>query len=716
MEAPPPISLDALFRPRSVAVIGASRRRGTIGGELFHNLVARDFAGAIYAVNRKADVVQTERAYASVCDIPDPVDLAVLVVPHDEVLGVVDQCARKGVKALVVIGAGFAETGSAGEALQRDLAERVRAAGMRMVGPNCLGLLSTEPGRELNATFAPAWPPAGNVAVSSQSGALGLAVLDYARALGIGISQFVSVGNRADVSSNDLLEHWEADPRTRVILLYLESFGNPRRFLEIASRVSRSKPIVAVKSGRSTAGSRAAGSHTGALATPDVTVDAILREAGVIRTDTIEELFDVAALLANQSIPAGNRVAIVTNAGGPGIMAADACEAHGLTLPAPGADTVAALARALPPEAALRNPIDMIASASPAQFEEAVRRVLADGAFDAVLVLYVPPLVTKPTEVAAAIRRAVQGAEKPVAVCLLGHDDVSEARELLRAARVPVYPFPENAVMALGRAAEHGRWLRRPQGRSLDLWADEAARAREAAAPLLAPAATATGPRWLDARSVRAVLAAYGIEMPACRVVTTEDEAVAAAEELGWPVALKITSRTIAHKTDVGGVALGLKSPWDLRAAHRVMLERLTRDGHVGEVSGFLVEKMIEAPRGAGVETLVGLTRVPELGDLVAFGLGGVQAELMRDVVFRVGPVTDVEAREMMAALRGGALLTGFRGSAGVDRDALERALLRVSRLGADFPAIVSLDINPLLALPPGQGVLALDARIQVEG
>ena len=715
MEPTAPLPLDDFFRPRAVAVIGASRRRGTVGGELFHNLISRGFSGVVYPVNRSAEVVQTVRAYRSVADVPGPVALAVIVLPHEQVLATVDECGRKGVKALVVIGAGFAETGAAGATLQREITARVRQAGMRLVGPNCLGLLSTEPGFELNATFAPTWPPAGNVAVSSQSGAVGLAILDHARTLGIGVSQFVSFGNRADVSSNDLLERWEVDPRTRVVLLYLESFGNPRRFMEVARRVSRSKPIAAVKAGRSSAGARAAGSHTGALATPDVTVDAILGQAGVIRTDTIEQLFDVAALLAHQPVPGGNRVAIVTNAGGPGIMAADACEANGLTLPALGARTMRGLAQVLPPEAALRNPVDMIASASPQQFEETLRLVMADEQIDAVLVLYVPPLVTAPKDVALAITRAAKDAAKPVAACLLGSEGIGEAREVLRVAHVPAYAFPEGAVIALGRAATYGRWLARPEGRGLEWGAGEAERARATAAPFL-ESSSAGIPRWLDPTAVKAVLDAYGIQTPFGGVYRSEEELVGAAEQMGWPVALKIVSPTITHKTDVGGVILGVKSPAELRTAHRALVDRLTTMGRLSEVTGFLVERMIEGAHSGAVETLIGVTRVPEFGDLIAFGRVGVEAEIARDVVFRVNPLTDLDAREMIDHIRSSVLLKGFRGSAGVDREALVAALLRVSRLAADFPQILALDINPLLALPPGQGVRALDARIQVEG
>jgi acetyl coenzyme A synthetase (ADP forming)-like protein len=706
---PHPLPLDCLFRPRAVAVVGASRRRGTIGGDLFHNLVSRDFAGAIYPVNRNADVVQSVRAYRHVGDVPGPVDLAVVTVPAAEILDVVDECARAGVKALVVISAGFGETGEAGRARQAEVLARVRAAGMRMVGPNCLGVLSTEPGAELNATFSPTWPPAGNVAFSSQSGALGLAVLDYARTLGIGVSQFVSVGNRADVSGNDLLEHWEEDERTRVILLYLEGFGNPRRFMEIARRVGRKKPIVAVKAGRSTAGARAAGSHTGALASMEVATGALLGQAGVIRTDTIEQLFDVAALLANQPAPAGNRLAILTNAGGPGIMAADAAEANGVALPALAPATIEVLRRLLPPEASLRNPVDMIASARAEAYEIALRELLADDGVDAALVIYVPPLVTRPAEVAAAIARAARGATKPILTCMLGDEGVSGALATLREARLPIYRFPENAVLAFARAAGHGRWLRRPEGARLELPDGAAARAR--VTDLLARAAVpASG--WLDADTTRAVLEAYGVRAPRATLAPTPEDAARAAAALGFPVAVKLASPTITHKTDVGGVALDLRSAADVRDACLGMLDRLSTLGRRDEVTGFLVQEMVKS--GDGVECFVGLTEAQQFGTLVAFGLGGVDLELQRDVVFRVNPITDVDAREMLEEVRGAPRLAAYRGRAPVDRAALVDALLRVSRLAEDVPAIAELDLNPLVALPAGRGVIAVDARIRL--
>jgi acetyl coenzyme A synthetase (ADP forming)-like protein len=736
----PKTPLGALFEPRAVAVIGASRRRDTIGGEIFHNLVSRDLPAAVYPVNRNADVVQSVRAYRRLADVPERVDLAVVVVPAAQVPAAVDECIAGGVAAIVVISAGFAEAGAAGARQQRALTEKVRAAGLRMVGPNCLGVINTSPGAELNATFAPTWPPAGNVAFSSQSGALGLAVLDTARAMGIGISQFISVGNRADVSGNDLLEHWEADPRTRVILLYLEGFGNPRRFLEIARRVARQKPIVAVKSGRSAAGARAAGSHTGAIATPDVAVDALLTQAGVIRTDTIEQLFDVAALLANQPSPRGNRLAIATNAGGPGIMAADACAVAGLELPPLAPDTVRQLSEGLPPEASVRNPVDMIASAPAAAYERVVRLLLEDPAVDAVLALYVPLLMTKPVDVAAAIVRATVGAVKPVATCLLGTDGLEEAWTLLRQAHLPTYHFPENAVAALARAARHGRWLARPPGRFPTLVFPSPGPPRAALGDLLkagpSGGSTKTGEvdqgRWLGPDDVFSLLTAYGIRLPGQQVVRSEEEAATVADRFlgsgSGAVVLKIVSSTLTHKTDVGGVVVDLQSATAVRSAYRAMISSIEVLGRAAEVSGVLVQEMVRDERGLSVdrgvgestpvglvECFVGVTADPAFGRLVGFGLGGTRVELDRDVAFRVNPITDTDAEDMLSELRAARLLTGFRGSRGVDRGALVDVLLRVSRMVEDFPEIVELDINPLAALGPGRGAIAVDARVRFQ-
>jgi acetyl coenzyme A synthetase (ADP forming)-like protein len=697
-------ALDALLAPRSIAVVGASRTRGTIGAALFDNLLLHGFQGPVYPVNPGAAVVHSVKAYPSVSAIPDPVDLAVLVVPAAQVLAVADDCIAKGVKALLVISAGFAETGEAGKALQDRLVEKVRGAGMRMVGPNCLGLLNADPAVAMDATFAPTWPPHGGVAFSSQSGAVGLAILDYARELGIGVHQFVSIGNKADVSGNDLIQHWGDDPAVKVVLLYLESFGNPRNFMRIASEVSRKKPIVAVKSGRTAAGARAASSHTGSLAGMEVAVDALIGQVGVIRTDTIEELFDAAMLLANQPVPKGDRVAILTNAGGPGIMATDACESRGLTVAELSPDTVAELRAFLPAEASLRNPVDMIASATPASYERALRCILDDPGVDAVIVLFVPPVGTEAAEVAAAIQRGGAGAPKPVLTCFMGMHGVPAALSSLRQGRFPSYAFPEAAGIALARAVRYGQWLARGPGVRPALDSIDVAAAQRA----LADSGVTDG--WLPPHTVRALLAAYGLETPSTAMATTADEAADFAAQVGFPVAVKLASKTLTHKTDVGGVALGVKDAPGVRAAFAAMRGALEAKGLGDAMQGVVVQPMVPP----GVELFVGVTRTPDFGPLVGFGIGGVQVELWKDVVFRVHPLTDLDAADMLAQIRAVKLLDGFRGGPVADRAAVMDALLRVDRMVGDLPTVAELDLNPLVARAPGCGVVAVDARIRV--
>jgi len=711
--------LDAVFRPRSIAVIGASRERGTVGGEIFHNLLASGFQGVVHPVNARSPVVQSVRAHADVSELTDAVDLAVIVVPAANVEAVLLTCARKGVRAAVIISAGFKETGAEGAARERRLLAIAREHGMRLIGPNCLGVLNTEPGVRLNATFAPVYPPAGSVAFSSQSGALGLAILGMASQLNIGISQFASIGNKADVSGNDLLEYWEHDPGTATILLYLESFGNPARFLQIARRVSRRKPIVALKSGRTEAGVRAALSHTGSLAGADAAVTALCTQSGVIRTDTMEELFDVAMLLTHQPVPRGPRVGIVTNAGGPGIMASDACEARGLEVVNLAPATVAALRAFLPAEASTRNPVDMIASAAPESFERAVRLVAADPGVDAVLVLYVPPIVTRPLDVARAIVRGHEAAvadarergetAKPLLSCFLGSHGVTEGLHSLQQGHIPSYAMPESAAIALAHAVRYGRWLAEPDGIVPELPDIDAA---AAAAVLARSAATRHGPapHWLDATETRALLRAYGIAMPRLEVAGDVEAAVRAADSIGYPVALKLASATITHKTDVGGVQLDLADAAAVRQAHAAIETRLIALGRLHERSGVIVQPMV----AGGVETMVGMTRDPVFGPLVLFGLGGVHVELLRDVAFRVHPLTDRDAREAVRSIRGLPLLQGHRGAPPCDIAALERLLLRISRLAEDHPRIAELDLNPVRVFGEGDGCLALDARIAV--
>lgn len=695
--------LDALFRPRSVAVIGASRKRGSIAGELFHNLLLSGFPGPIYPVNPAARSVQSVRAYPSILDIPDEVDLAVVVVPQRVAMKAVEDCAKKGVRGIVLITAGFAEVGPEGRALQQEIARVVRESGMRMLGPNCLGLLNTDPAVRLNATFAPTWPPTGSVAIASQSGALGISLLDYARNLGIGISMFASTGNKADISGNDLLEYWEGDDATRLIVLYLESFGNPVRFMEIARRVSKKKPILVVKSGRTAAGARAASSHTGALAGMDVAVDALLGQAGVIRADTMDELFLLAGLLTNQPVPQGNRVAILTNAGGLGIMASDACESRGLELPELSANTIESLHAFLPRAASIANPVDMLASASAEDYERSLQLLLRDERIDSVIVLFVPALVTEAADMARAVVRAASGNQKPVLVCPVGTHGVPEALRILREAKIPTYAFPEDAAVALTHAVRYGQWLKKPAGVVPELSDVSRERARAVLEGRQAG--------WLSADEVRALLEAYGIRMPRSRVVRSAGEAEEAARAFGGKVTVKLVSREIQHKTEVGGVKLGLSTPEEASRAFDEIRAGLQARGLVDKMDGALVQEMITG----GVETYVGSTEAPGFGMLVAFGIGGINVELWKDVVFRVHPLTDLDAREMLEQIRGRALLEGFRGMPPADKEALVSAILRVDRLVGDNPEIRELDINPLVALPPGEGVVAIDARIRIE-
>jgi acetyl coenzyme A synthetase (ADP forming)-like protein len=679
-------SLEPFFQPRSVAIVGASKRRGSIGGELFRNVLTGDFTGSVYPVNRKGDSVAGVHGYAAVGEIAEAVDLAVICLPGELVLDAAEEALAAGVRALVVISAGFAETGSEGTERQERLLELVRAHGARLLGPNCLGIASTAV--HLNATFAPRSFPAGKIGFSSQSGALGLALLERAEASGLGVTSFVSIGNKADVSSNDLLEWWEDDDETELVVLYLESFGNPRAFARIARRLARRKPILALKGGTTRAGIRAAGSHTAALAGSDAAADALFAHAGVIRARTLDELIDVASLLSAQPVPRGRRVAVVTNAGGLGILAADACEALGLELPPPSDETRAALAAIMPAEGSVANPIDMLGGANAESFEQALPPVLADPAFDAAIVLFVPTVGTDEEAVGAAISRAAATAEdKPVLCAFLSAKGAPAS--LQSVARVPSFAYPEAAAKALARAVERGEWLRQPAGTVAELECD-----RDEAHAVVREAVAAGG-GWLDAEQTRRLLEAYGVPLVPERVAATKAEAVDAANELGFPVVLK-TAAPGAHKTEQGGIALDLVD-------EEAVLEAAERIG-----APFLVQPFV---RG-GAELLAGAMQDPVFGPLVAFGPGGVLAELIGEAQFRLVPLTDGDAGELVRTGKAGRLVAGFRGTPPADQHALVDLLLRLSRLAEELPEVVELDLNPVLALP--DRCFAVDARVRV--
>jgi acetyl coenzyme A synthetase (ADP forming)-like protein len=697
-------SILPLFFPRSIAVIGASTRTGAIGNTLFRNLLHSGFGGAVYPVNPNATVVNSVRAYKSVTDIPDDVDLAILAVPVSAALDAARDCAEKGVRGLVVITAGFSEVGGEGNELEHQLLDIVRKAGMRMVGPNCMGLLNTAHPVSMNATFAPIYPPAGNIAMSSQSGALGIAILEYASRNGLGISQFVSVGNKADVSGNDLLLHWEDDPSTDVILLYLESFGNPRRFARLARRVARKKPIVAVKSGRTAAGSRAASSHTGALASLDVAVDALFQQSGVIRTETLEGMFAVGALLANQPIPKGRRVGIVTNAGGPGILAADALESRGLVLPEFSSQLRERIRAQLPAEASSRNPVDMIAGATADDFRHVVHEVLNSSEVDALMVIYVPTSQTGLIEIGTAIRQVAEEytGDTTILSVLMQSDEIAGLMSSDKV-RVPTFPFPENAARALARAVRHGEWLLRDPGDIPEFDDIDVEAAKIIVADAIARIDDEAG-GWLEPDEVNAVLGSFGIALPVSKVVTNPEGAIMAAREIGGPVALKVISESALHKSDVGGVLLDLDGDQAVRQGFAAVTAA------VAQQDGVLVQEMVEG----GHEVLIGMTEDPNFGPMLVYGLGGVYVELLKDVAFRLNPLTNVDAAEMIEEIKGADLLKGYRNMPLGDRVALQEALLRVSAMITALPEIVDMDLNPVKVLEPGKGVRAVDARIKV--
>jgi acetate---CoA ligase (ADP-forming) len=683
-------SLRPFFEPRSVAVVGASRRRGSIGGELFRNILEGDFAGAAYPVNRDGEPVAGVRAYRSIEELPETVDVAVISLPGAAVLEAAEQALRSGTRALVVISAGFAEIGSEGVERQEQLLALVRSHGARLIGPNCLGIASARP--SLNATFAARSARAGNIGFSSQSGALGVAMLEAAEARGLGLSAFVSIGNKADVSTNDLLEWWEDDDATALVLMYVESFGNPRRFGRLARRVARRKPIMALKSGTSASGRRAASSHTAALAGSEAAVDALFRQAGVIRAESLEELVDVAALLSTQPEPRGRSVAVVTNAGGLGILCADACEAAGLELATLGPESTQALTELLPAEASVANPVDMLGGATAAIYAAAVPHVLADPRVDALIVLFAPTVAATAEAVALEVEAATReaAADKPVLAVIMSAEGIPEPLRALER-QVAAFAYPESAARALGRAARRAEWLRRPQGELVEPEGID----RDAARRVVEQALQAADDAWLTPEETRRLLLAYGIPLVGERVAPDADAAAAAAVELGFPVVVK-SAVPGAHKTEAGGIALDLRDD----AAVRVATERIG--------APVLVQPMVKG----GAELLAGVVQDPVFGPLVAFGPGGVFAELIGEAAFRIAPLTDTDAAELVTGGKAGRLVAGFRGAPPANAAALADLLLRLARLGDDLAAVAELDLNPVLAMP--DGCVAVDARVRL--
>ncbi len=694
-------NLDTLFAPKSIAVIGASNRQGSVGRAVFTNILLNEYTGTVYPVNPKDRSISGVRSYPSVQDLPESVDVAVVVVPAAVVPAVTEECGKRGVKGLIVISAGFKEIGQDGAALEREVVSLAQKYSMRMVGPNCLGTINTDPEVRLNASFASQMPLEGSIAFASQSGALGEAVIDYAAGEGIGFSKFISVGNKADVNENDILEYLRADAKTKVILLYIEDIVDGRKFVDTVSKVTEEKPIIAVKAGVSPEGAKAASSHTGALAGSDEAYNAILKQSGVLRVESIIDLFDYARAFAKQPLPRGNRVAIITNGGGPGIMATDASVRYGLQISQFSEATKAKLRAGLPKEASVNNPIDLIGDAQSDRYELALQ-ALYDESVDCGLVLLTPQAMVDLKKVAETIALVGPRSGKTILASILGLTDITPAVDVLESNNIPHYTFPESAVRALAAMYDYQRWVERPRTQIKHFDVD-IGKARE-----IISSANRAGLTNLPQDDALRILSTYGLPVIKTETASSKAEAVEAAKRIGYPVAMKIISPDVVHKIDVGGVKLDLNRDQDVSEAFDEILKNVNAQVPGARIEGVLLQEYITG----GTETIIGIHRDPKFGPLLMFGLGGIYVEAYRDVSFRLAPIRELSADNMISQIRGSKILQGFRGQPPADTKSIAECIERLSQMSIELPDVAELDVNPLVAF--ANGCKALDARIIV--
>jgi acetyltransferase len=692
--------LDTFFKPNAVVVIGASREEGKVGFSIVDNLVKAGFPGAIYPVNPKATEIRGLKCYPGLAQVPDGADLAVLVIPPKVCIPTLEACAARGIRSAVVISAGFKEVGGEGAEIEKALRARVRELGIRVVGPNCLGIIDTK--SRLNATFAAGMPPVGEIAFFSQSGALCTAILDWAIGNDVGFSKFISLGNKADTSEVDFIEALAADPETRVIIGYIEGVENGQRFMQAAYAASKIKPLIIVKSGGTAAGARAASSHTGTLAGSEKAFSAAFRQSGVIRAESIEELFNFARAFATQPLPKGPRMCIVTNAGGPGIIAADAVERSTVKMATLLPETVERLRAALPPTAALYNPVDVIGDAKEDRYQAALEAVAADPNVDGVLALTTPQAMTENDKFAEVVGQTAKQTGKPFFTAFMGEVSVAQARVILRNYGIPQYPYPEPAVRTFEAMVRYREWQEHTPAPPREFSVDKGRVA------LMVLEAHRAGRTTLGEREAREVIAAYGLRLPQNVLARTVDEAVEAARKMGFPVALKIVSPDILHKTDVGGVRLNLQNADAVAEGFAAIDISVRRFFPTAAIQGVAVQEMVVG----GKEVILGMTRDPSFGPLLMFGLGGIYVEVLKDVAFRVAPVGPDEAEAMIREIRSFPLLRGVRGEKPSDLNAIVDALCRLSQLCVDFPEVLEMDVNPLLVKPEGEGAVAIDARL----
>lgn len=692
-------NLEALFAPKSIAVIGASNKPGSVGRAVFTNILLNEYTGTVYPVNPNYHSITGVKAYTSVENLPEAPEMAVIVVPSMAVPNVVEDCGKKGVKGLVVISAGFKEVGGEGVQLESQIASIVQKYSMRMIGPNCLGVMNTDPTTRLNASFASSMPAQGSIAFASQSGALGEAVIDYASGEKIGFSKFISLGNKADVNENDVLEYLHEDPQTRVILLYLEDIVDGRKFVDTVTRVTESKPIIAVKAGVSPEGAKAASSHTGALAGSDEAYNAILKQSGVQRVESIIDLFDFARAFAKQPCPKGNRVAIITNGGGPGIMATDASVRYGLQIAQFSEATKSKIRAGLPKEASVINPIDLIGDAQADRYELALQALRDDGV-DCALILLTPQAMVDLRKVAETIARVGPKSGKTILASILGLTDITPAVEVLESNGIPHYVFPESAVRALAAMYEYQRWVERPRTQIKHFEVD-LGKARE-----IISRAKLGGLTNLPQDDALRVLGVYGLPVIKTESATSKNEAVGAAKKIGFPVAMKIVSPDVVHKIDVGGVKLDLNSEEDVSAAFDEILRNVKTRVPNARIEGVIIQEFL----AGGTETILGIHRDAKFGPLLMFGMGGIYVEAYHDVSFRLAPIRELSATNMITEIRGSKILQGFRGQPPADNQAIAECILRLSQLAMDLPEVSEVDVNPLVALT--HGCRALDGRV----
>ncbi len=704
-----PSPLDPIFYPRSMAIIGASRQLGSVGQSLLANVIDSRYQGIVYPVNPKAKGILGIKSYPSVMDIPDKVDLAVIVVPARFVPGVLEECGEIGIKGAIIISAGFKEIGGDGVELEKETLEVAHSYGISVVGPNCLGVVNTDKISSVNATFGTMMPKEGNISFISQSGALCVAVLDYAREANIGFSKFISMGNKAGVNENDLLLYLKNDSKTDVILMYLEDLEDGREFINIArditSHPTNPKPVIALKAGRTLLGARAASSHTGSLAGSDSVYDAIFHQCGVIRGETLEEVFDYVKVFSTQPLPRDNKVAIITNSGGPGILATDSCIRFGLDIASFSSPTKKALKALLPPTASINNPVDLIAEAQEEQYQGALERILADKNVHSAIIILTPTAFTKVEKIADIIVETVKLNKKPVVCCFLGIYDVSRGIEILEENDISSFRFPESAARALAELNSFAVWLKRPQTRIKKF------RVNITKAKRIIESAKKEGRAFLLEHEAYQVLEAYHFPVIEAHLAETQTQAVEAAQEIGYPVVLKIASPDVLHKFDFGGVKVNLQNSREVRQAYQEICRNVRSRKPDARIKGILVEEM--APPGR--EVILGMNRDPQFGPILMFGMGGIYVEALEDVTFRLAPIRELTAKMMIGRTKTHKILNGFRGGPVYDIETIETCLKKLSQLVVDFEDIEELDINPLIVYEKGRGCKIVDARIILE-